>query len=77
LEGRIRNLDERFYDYSFPHGTTVIDYHCFTAPERELLKRWRRIGEKYDHHVPESAINEHKEVIDALIHVLWGRTFDT
>lgn len=76
LDGRIKKLDERFYDYSFPHGTTTIDYSCFTAKEREIMERWWKIEEKYDRHVPIPVIEENKELMDALINVIWGRTFD-
>jgi len=76
LEGKIRKLDERFYDYNFPHGTTTVDYNCFAAQERELMERWWKIEEKYNGHVPMPVMDENKELTDALIHVIWGRTFD-
>lgn len=76
LEGKIRKLDERFYDYSFPRGTSVIDYRCYTIQERVLMERWWKLQKKYGDHIPEPVLEENRALVDALIHVVWRRTFD-
>lgn len=78
LSKRVKTLEDRLYDFSFPRGTTKVSSETFTGPELELAGRFERLVEKYGGYgdIPDAVLGENHELLAALEKIYWLRTLD-
>lgn len=76
LDKRVKELEGKLYDFTFPEGSTTFFHDGFTEKERLLIGRFWQLHEKYEDYVPDDVLKANHDLLEAVEQIYWLRFFD-
>lgn len=76
IDKRVKELEGRLFDFSFPKGTTKIARESFITKELEIFDKIDALFDAHPYIPKERIAGANRELFDAGTKILWLRVFD-